>query len=110
MQDQAVYSGIAIGQRLDRLPLTRWHKRILLLIGAGMFLDAFDIYLGAGVLGALLQDGWSTLDLNAAFVSATFVGMTAGAAMSGWIGDRYGRRLLYQINLMIFGGASLLAA
>lgn len=110
MQTEATPSKLSIGQRLDRLPLTGWHRRILALIGVGMFLDAFDINLGAGVLGAMMHDGWSTLELNAAFVSATFVGMTVGAAMSGWVGDRYGRRLSYQINLAIFGGASLLAA
>jgi putative MFS transporter len=110
MNDASVVSSGSIGARLDRLPLTPWHRRILILIGTGMFLDAFDINLGAGVLGALVRDGWSTLSLNAAFVSVTFIGMTLGAAGAGLIGDRYGRRLSYQINLAIFGGASLLAA
>lgn len=75
-----------------------------------MFLDAFDIYLAGGVLGAVLKDGWSTLELNAAFVSATFVGMTIGAWLSGILGDRFGRRFSYQMNLAIFGLASIAAA
>jgi MFS transporter, putative metabolite:H+ symporter len=33
------------GARLDRLPASRFHYRILALIGGGMFLDAFEIYL-----------------------------------------------------------------
>ena len=37
------------GARLDRLPIARFHWRILGLIGAGAALDAFDIYLAAGV-------------------------------------------------------------
>ncbi|MBN4679051.1 MFS transporter, partial [Pandoraea nosoerga] len=82
----------------------------LALIGAGMFLDAFDLYLAGGVLGAVLKDGWSTLELNAAFVSATFVGMTIGAWLSGILGDRFGRRFSYQMNLAIFGLASIAAA
>ncbi|MEG8046094.1 hypothetical protein QP175_07610 [Sphingomonas aerolata] len=36
------------GARLDRLPISRFHWRILGLISAGAFLDAFDVYL-AGV-------------------------------------------------------------
>src|SRR3569623_1215939 len=102
--------GINAGARLDRLPICSFHWRILALIGAGMFLDAFDIYLAGGVLGVVLKEGWSTLELNAAFVSATFVGMTIGAWFSGILGDRFGRRFSYQLNLAIFGLASIAAA
>jgi putative MFS transporter len=101
---------INAGARLDRLPICSFHWRILFLIGAGMFLDAFDIYLAGGVLGTVLKEGWSTLELNAAFVSATFLGMTIGAWFSGILGDRFGRRFTYQVNLAIFGLASIAAA
>jgi putative MFS transporter len=101
---------INAGARLDRLPICSFHWRILALIGAGMFLDAFDIYLAGGVLGAIVKEGWSTIELNAAFVSATFVGMTIGAWCSGILGDRFGRRFSYQVNLAIFGLASIAAA
>lgn len=98
------------GARLDRLPVSRFHWRILGLIGAGMFLDAFDIYLQGGVLGSLVSSGWSTPALNANFISFTFAGMVIGAWLAGILGDRYGRRFSYQMNLLIFGGASLLGA
>jgi MFS transporter, putative metabolite:H+ symporter len=98
------------GARLDRLPICAFHWRLLALIGAGMFLDAFDIYLAGGVLAAVLKEGWSTLQLNATFVSATFIGMTLGAWFSGILGDRFGRRFTYQANLAIFGLASIAAA
>lgn len=113
MQSESVISKVSsvnAGARLDRLPICSFHWRILGLIGAGMFLDAFDIYLAGGVLGAVLKEGWSTLQLNAAFVSATFVGMTLGAWFSGILGDRFGRRFTYQVNLAIFGLASIAAA
>ncbi|MBN8939819.1 MAG: MFS transporter [Rhizobiales bacterium] len=103
-------NSVASGARLDRLPISRFHWKMLGLIGAGMFLDAFDIYLAGGVLGALVKSGWSTLELNALFVSATFVGMTIGAWSAGVLGDRYGRRFTYQANLALFGLASLAAA
>jgi MFS transporter, putative metabolite:H+ symporter len=106
----AQIASLNAGGRLDRLPICAFHWRILALIGAGMFLDAFDIYLAGGVLGAVLKEGWSTLQLNATFVSATFLGMTIGAWFSGILGDRYGRRFTYQVNLAIFGLASLAAA
>jgi putative MFS transporter len=98
------------GARLDRLPISRFHWRIVGLVASGMFLDAFEIYLGAAVLGALIKSGWSDLAHNAQFVSLTFAGMVLGAWLSGVLGDRYGRRFSYQANLLIFGVASLAGA
>lgn len=80
------------------------------LIGSGMFLDGFEIYLAGGVLGVLVKEGWSNLQSNAHFISATFVGMVIGAWLAGVLGDRYGRRFSYQFNLLIFGLASLAGA
>jgi putative MFS transporter len=97
------------GARLDRLPISRFHWRVLWLISAGAFLDAFDIYLTGGVIAAMLKEGFSTLAQNATFVSATFFGMLIGAGLAGWVGDRMGRRYSYQTNLALFGLASLAA-
>lgn len=95
------------GARLDRLPISAFHRRILLLIGIGMFFDGFDVYVAATVLGATLQTGFSTLGQNAQFVSVTFLGMMLGSFLTGFLGDRYGRRFTYQANLVIFGLASI---
>src|ERR1700686_4420850 len=98
------------GARLDRLPISSFHRRIMWLIGAGMFFDGFDIYIVATVLGATLKSGFSTMGQNAQFVSATFLGMMLGSFLTGFLGDRYGRRFTYQANLGIFGLASIAAA
>src|ERR1700754_596225 len=98
------------GGRLDRLPIGPFHRRIMALIGIGMFFDGFDIYIAGTVLGVTLQSGFSTLSQNALFVSVTFVGMMLGSFGTGFLGDRYGRRFTYQFNLLLFGIASLAAA
>ena len=98
------------GARLDRLPISSFHRRIMWLIGIGMFFDGFDIYVAATVLGATLKSGFSTMHQNAEFISVTFVGMMLGAFLTGFLGDRYGRRFTYQANLAIFGLASIAAA
>lgn len=98
------------GGRLDRLPISAFHYRLLGLVGAGMFLDAFEIYLAGGVLAALVKSGWSDLTHNGWFISTTFAGMMIGAWFAGVFGDRYGRRFSYQLNLLIFGLSSLAAA
>ena len=98
------------GARLDRLPIGAFHRRVMLLIGIGMFFDGFDIYIAATILGATIKSGFMTLGGAAAFVSATFVGMMLGSIVTGFLGDRFGRRFTYQANLAIFGLASLAAA
>ncbi|WP_109476210.1 MFS transporter [Paraburkholderia sp. C35] len=103
-------STVTAGPRLDRLPISGFHKRVLWLIGAGMFLDSFDIYLAGSVLGALAKSGWSTLLLNAAFLSSTFIGMLLGAFTAGVLGDAKGRKFTYQFNLAVFGLASIAGA
>lgn len=97
------------GARLDRLPISRLHWRILGLITAGAALDAFDIYLAGGVVAAMLKDGFATVQQNAVFISTTFFGMLIGAGFAGYLGDRMGRRYSYQFNLALFGLASLAA-
>ena len=98
------------GARLDRLPIGPFHYRIMWLIGIGMFFDGFDIYVAGTVLASTLKSGFSTLGQNALFISATFFGMMLGSFLTGFLGDRYGRRFTYQVNLLVFGLASLAAA
>jgi putative MFS transporter len=103
-------AAVNAGARLDRLPIGPFHRRIMLLIGIGMFFDGFDIYLAGTVLGVTLKTGFSTLSQNAVFISVTFFGMMLGSFATGFLGDRYGRRFTYQFNLLLFGLASLAAA
>jgi putative MFS transporter len=98
------------GARLDRLPISAFHYRIFWLIAAGMFFDGYDLYVAGPVLGAAVQSKFSTLAQNGWFLSLTFIGMTLGSLLAGFLGDRYGRRFTYQFNLVIFGLASLAAA
>jgi MFS transporter, putative metabolite:H+ symporter len=103
-------SAISIGARLDRLPVTQLHRKVFTLIAVGMFFEGFDIYIAASVLGATYKSGFSTLEQNGFFISMTFVGMTLGALLTGFLGDRYGRQFTYQLNLIVFGVASLASA
>lgn len=104
------HSLASLSARLDRLPILRFHKKFLILVGAGMFFDSFDIYLANSVLATLRQSGWSTLEQNATFLAATAFGMLLGSWMAGVLGDRYGRKFTYQFNLAIFGFAAIACA
>jgi MFS transporter, putative metabolite:H+ symporter len=103
-------TAVNAGARLDRLPVSSFHYRIFGLVGAGMFFDGYDLYIAGGVLASAVQTKFSTVPQNLQFISLTFVGMTLGALITGFVGDRFGRRFTYQVNLLIFGLASLAAA
>ncbi|HEX3504469.1 MAG TPA: MFS transporter [Xanthobacteraceae bacterium] len=103
-------TAVNAGARLDRLPISSFHYRIFWLVGAGMFFDGYDLYVAGSVLAATVQTKFSTLPQNLQFVSLTFLGMTIGSLITGFVGDKFGRRFTYQINLLIFGLASLAAA
>ncbi|MFX3618020.1 MAG: MFS transporter [Sporolactobacillus sp.] len=93
--------------RINHLPITKTMFHIFTLITLGMMLDGFDVYLAGGVLGQLVQTGWSSLAMNATFISTTFIGLFLGSIITGFIGDYKGRQFAYQINLLVFGIASL---
>jgi Sugar phosphate permease len=99
-----------IGARLDRLPISKWHRGLFWLIGMGLLIDGFDNYISGVVLAQLVKTGWSNNYYNAAFSSATLAGLFIGSLMAGFIGDRFGRKTAYQFNLLLFGVASILAA
>jgi putative MFS transporter len=96
--------------RLDRVPLNRFHWRLLILSGLGWMFDAMDVLM----LSFLLTPIRAEFKLDATGVglvaSATFVGMFIGAAAAGRLADRYGRRAVFTTTLVIFSIGSLLSA
>lgn len=99
-----------IGPRLDRLPTSKWLYKVFWMIGFGILIDGFDNYSGGVVLAQLVKNGWSNNYLNAAFTSTTMIGLFFGSLFAGFSGDHWGRKFAYQVNLLIFGLATLGAA
>jgi MFS transporter, putative metabolite:H+ symporter len=100
----------SIADRLDRLPPSRWHRRVTTLVGLGSFFNLFEVAAG-GSLAALLTTSWtlSTWDKSAT-IGALFVGEMIGSLALSPLADRLGRRTLFQLNLLIYGGLSLATA
>src|ERR1700742_1422937 len=107
---EAVPAAVNAGARLDRLPISRFHYRLAGLIGAGLFLDGFEIYLAGGVIGILVKSGWTDLASGASFFSGRVFGIVLCAGLSRIPGQPQWRRFSYQLNLLIFGLASFASA
>src|SRR5262245_26661128 len=90
-----------IPARLDALPWSRWHWRVVIALGITWLLDGLEVTL-AGSLGAALQDP-RALGLSAAEVgwagSAYVGGAVPGALLFGRLADRLGRKRLFLITL-----------
>lgn len=96
--------------RLDRVPLNRFHWKLLVISGFGWMFDAMDVILIAFLLTPIRAEFGLDVTRTGLVVSAGFVGMFLGAAVSGRLADRYGRRAIFQITLVVFSIGSLLSA
>jgi putative MFS transporter len=98
--------------RLDRLPFTREHRKVLVGSGLGWALDAMDVGLISFVLAQLAVQ-WNATSLELSLIASSgFVGMAIGAALGGLLADRIGRRYVFAVTLLVYGlatGASALA-
>ncbi|CAK8053539.1 MFS transporter [Eupransor demetentiae] len=96
--------------RMDATGASPLFYKVFVLVAAGMILDAADVYLASAVNTTIIQTKFATLGQGSIFLSSGFLGLFFGSLLAGFIGDRFGRRQAYQINLLIFGGFTLLAA
>ncbi len=108
----ATASPLTRAERLDRLPFTREHGRLVVGSGLGWALDAMDVGLISFVMASLLaQQQWGITTTELSLLgSIGFVGMALGATLGGLLADRFGRRQVFAITLLIFGIATGAAA
>lgn len=97
-------------ERLDRLPYTRKHNKLLMGSGVGWALDAMDIGLISFIMAALAAEwGLGNTELSV-LGSIAFVGMAVGASVGGLLADRIGRRQVFALTLLVYGIATGLSA
>src|SRR5476651_1654096 len=107
-----------ISARIDRLPavVTLW--RLVALLSIGGFFQLYDLFQTAYISPGLIRDGiFNTGNLGvfgisdqAAFASATFLGLFLGASLLTPYADRFGRRITFMFALAWYGCFSLLMA
>jgi putative MFS transporter len=97
-------------QRLDALPFTGQHRRLLVGSGAGWALDALDVGLISFIIAQLTVQ-WQLSATQASWIaSAGFIGMAIGAALGGLLADRFGRRQVFALTLLGYGAFTGLSA
>ena len=99
-----------VSARLERLPVSRWHVKTRVAVGAVTFFDGFDQLMIAYALPVLIP----LFHLDALMIAWTIaiggIGMLFGALGGGWLADRVGRLPVIQWSLVIYAVASLAMA
>ncbi len=98
-----------VAQRIDRLPSTPMLRKILFITGIGWMFDAMNQGMVSGVMAAIGKDWALSTGQLGLLGSVGMLGMALGATLSGIASDKWGRKTLIVINLVIFGVASGLA-
>lgn len=96
--------------RLDSSAFTSRHLALYLLLLAGHFLDGFVINVTGVVLPGVIKGFHLTSGQAGIFSSVLFGGMLVGAAVTGMLSDRLGRKYPLIACLAVFAVFSLLAA
>ncbi|MDB5817485.1 MAG: putative transporter, MSF-type [Rhizobacter sp.] len=105
-------SGSDLPLRLDRLPWSRWHWRVVIALGVAWVLDGLEVTL-VGSIGAVLERP-DTLGLTAVEIglsgSIYIAGAIVGALWFGRLTDKLGRKKLFMITLAVYAVATLATA
>ncbi|MBT2512330.1 MFS transporter [Arthrobacter sp. ISL-30] len=94
----------------QRIGVTGAHRQIVFMILLGVFFDALEQN-AVGITGPVLREAWGLGGTEIGFLNTmTFTATALGRLATGLIVDKYGRRQMLIINLIIFAGGSLLCA
>jgi MFS transporter, putative metabolite:H+ symporter len=99
-----------VGNALDEAKISPLHRRVIALIAAGYFCDVIDYTIFGSMVPFIIKSGFGAAADAAVIGSATIFGLAIGTAGQGEFSDRFGRRFVYQFNLLIFGLLTIIGA
>jgi putative MFS transporter len=83
---------------------------VFALIAAGYFFDVADYVILGSLIPDMTQSGFATAPQLAIVGTTTLLGLFLGTVAQGEFTDRFGRKTVYQFNLLLYGVATIAAA
>jgi putative MFS transporter len=99
-----------VGEQMDNATMGPLHWRVLALVASGYFCDVLDFTIFGALVPDLIKSGFVTQAQVPWIGSITLLGLFVGTLGQGEFTDRYGRKAVYQFNLLLFGIATIVAA
>jgi MFS family permease len=98
--------------RMDRLPWSRWHVRIITALGTSWLLDGLEVTLVGSLAGVLeSKNGLSLTDEQVTGAATLYLaGAVLGALLFGYLTDRLGRKKLFLVTLGTYSLATICSA
>ena len=97
----------SLTESFDQAPLNSFHKRLVVYSSGGPFLDGYVL----SIIGMALVQATPQLQLDLFWEgligASALIGVFLGGFVGGWFTDKYGRQILYTIDLIAIGVFSL---
>ena len=109
---------ITVAARLDRLPKSRYIRKLIILLSLGACFEFYDLFFSAYIAPALYSSGifspttkgFLGFEGFASFVGALFAGLYVGTLVFSPIADRLGRRAIFSFSLVWYSVCTFVMA
>src|ERR1700732_4921216 len=98
-----------VGETMDDARMGPIHWQVLALVASGYFFDVLDFTIFGALVPDLIKSGFVTQAQVPWIGSVTVAGLFVGTLGQGEFTDRFGRKAVYQFNLLLFGLAEVIA-
>src|SRR6202051_4390378 len=99
-----------VGESMDNASMGRIHWQVLALVASGYFCDVIDFTIFGALVPDLIKSGFVTQQQVPWIGRTPLLGLFVGPLGQGEFTARFGRKAVYQFNLLLFGAATIIAA